>query len=255
MASRVVHLRLDDSTLIGCIDYFESHCTVEPRLVPESTKVSWTIAAVIAALRSNNVLPSYTKEELKDEFSERFQKPAHSRPLNVSRLIELNLPSEATDAPEPSSPASEPWPEEQPTQPTQPTQPATPVPAERASDMRQRLRALIDEGVQAVTTPKPELDPAVWMPDPKDMPDPGEFWLDMAKQPRLTVLPSGDEFVELALIMDDPFESRVEQMCISIAYYALPARSWSSEAARQLIDKLRPHVLHYYETLEPSEND
>ena len=252
MASRVVHLRLDDSTILGCMDYFASCTRVDSSLVPIATQVSWCIQSCIVNLRGLEDIPTYSKEEIESEFRKRLQKPAYSRSLNVGRLIELNQPSEATHAPEPSSPASEPWPEEQP---TQPTQPATPVPAERASDMRQRLRALIDEGVQAVTTPKPELDPAVWMPDPKDMPDPGEFWLDMAKQPRLTVLPRGDEFVELALIMDDPFESRVEQMCISIAYYALPARSWSSEAARQLIDRLRPHVLHYYETLEPSEND
>jgi len=69
MPSRVIHIRLDDWVLLGCHDVLKAGGKDTTNL-PISTIVRDTITAVIRKMQYDDMIPTYSKEDLADRVEE-----------------------------------------------------------------------------------------------------------------------------------------------------------------------------------------
>lgn len=239
--SKVIHARIDLESLVSVCDFYSQQGG--PETDPLSTRVALTLATLMTHLRESGQLPSHPPSSLEIKLHEYLSKPALNRSVNLSGLRPgLVEPSELEGAQQKGSRQEEKIHRHVENysggaEGLKATLTQAPI-----DDPRQALRDLIDSSLTAVTQPTPELDPDIWAPDPSDLPDPGNFQLDIDKQPKLAVtdLPPGREEVLTALAS----ASRVDLMLCQIIF-ALD-KDIPAEHFKQLASQLRPHVEEYF---------
>lgn len=246
MKTRVIHSRIDIETLVSVIDFYRSRKGVE--IDPLSTKVSLTLNSIMFHLRESGQIPTHTPDEVEDIFSKYLAKPALGGPLDLG-----GLGSELQASPRELQPAPL-MDEVEPTlEPREPESSGLTLAIQGAQtgteDPRDTLKALIDESLTQVTQPSPELDPDIWAPDPNDLPDPGDFELNIEAQEKLAVneLPPTHSRVLEALARAEGLERSIMLMSARIILNLDP--TMEPDVYDGLATQLRPHIEAYLKSL------
>jgi len=228
--TRVVHSRIDEETLLCVVDFFESRGG--DTSTPLSTRVSVVLATLMRHLQEQGDIPTYdSPADIAAELHTRLQKPSLSGEINLSGPKKLYQPVAEGPADTPNSERSE-----------------SPSLAEQIGDSpdpRSRLRDLIDEGVARVTQPEAELDPDIWAPDPTELPDPGEFTLDVESQQLLpeAELPDDHRLVVKAHSEND----QALLLALRIVLQLVEQDLWHEPETEKVVRQVLPHTKAYLE--------
>lgn len=251
MRTRVIHTRIDEETLVSCVEFYNSRGGNEQD--PLSTKVSVVLATFMNSLREGGELQSHNPEDVGRILDELLQKPAQLGSVCISGPRELHRPS---TSPEPSFTGSQGERFQEYKDVEEAGLSSALEQTSPAENPRETLRELIDGAVDAVTQPRPELDPDVWAPDPNDLPDPGEFFFDVEKQPRTPPddLPIESPFVIRALAFDEDQDKKREVLICQIIDHLEPLDRIDEEVFWGLHKKMVPIVDHYLEESDAKNN-
>ncbi len=240
--TRVIHSRIDEETLLSAVEFYDTRGGSAQD--PLSSKVATVLATLMLALREQGDIPTHDPSEVGALLDGYLQKSSQLRPVSISGPRELHRPRQDNVD---FGGVSESSAAEYSSGPTDFEEGLSSALGEVSENPREALRALIASSVEAVTQPRAELDPDVWMPDPSELPDPGEFTFDVEKQPktRTSDLPDDNPHVLEAIGQEDSTERWTQIIICQILDALTPLNEISEEVFQELSKKLRPHVKRY----------
>jgi len=246
MASRVLHARIDDETLLSCLELYET--LTGNKTGPVSSRVISSIASLMKSLRDSGSLPQHELYQISDILTS-YLSEAEVRRINVPSF-EVPVPRTIYQPPATMYPEAleEEFQAFQRNQEQQSESQTSLVELlQGARDPRAALREAIEAGVRKVTQPSIELDPDIWAPDPATLPDPGVFKLDLDNQEMLTVeelavilSQNSADLSELAAAVVGKNDAMITAHRIVLKL--IDEEHWKAKATKDLINKLYSQI-------------
>lgn len=245
MGSKVIHTRLDNETLLSCIQYYRKFSPVRNS---HETAVSTAIATVLRSfmrcMREDDIIPTYDKDKVKKKLAEVLNRGKHMpsnivRPPKFKPIIKEEDAADELTVAKPVNPAG--------------NEPA-PLPLELLQDMadsddpRETLLNTIENSINEITQPKVEIDQSVFMPDPDDIPSPDEFIVDIETVRKYTVqeildISPHNKLIRRAIIEENP--AKLYGVLIGLKHIEPP--KWSGDTAAEMCRAMRLHYRKYVE--------
>jgi len=225
MSSNVIHIRLDDESLLSMLEYTEKFIPLNKN-APLGTQTAFVIRSCMQGLIESGAIPKHEPSAIVQLLRDK---------LGVQGIVD-NAPSFSPQVTNPDDliPKDSPLNEQ----------------IEDGESPRDKMRELINAGINSVTQPDIELDAKVFTPDPDELPDIDDFRLnieslDMISDEEVRGLSIKGDIRLSAIDKMDGIEYAIELMTLRIVYFYLnPADSYSPHG-EYFYNDIKKHVTIY----------